>query len=201
MFDDAKQFFKKINNKNKTAKLEGIQNFSYQDIHGNTIIDAAIEGIADPDLLVEVVDHLMKNGAAPDLENRTGKYGNAIQRASYLNKSKLLEFFYAKNPAWFDIIHERYGQNLAVLAIMNRASDSLKTLLELKPSLVNEKMKAPFEGFTPLQFCLVQQKLLLEKFQDSKDDNLRNILNQANNPTTDLIGKELKKHAFKKYDL
>ena len=83
MFEDATKFFEKINKKNKTTKLEGIQNYSYQDIEGNTIIDAAIDGIADPDLLVEVVDHLMTNGAVPDLNNdTTSKYGNAIQRGS-----------------------------------------------------------------------------------------------------------------------
>ena len=51
-------------------------------------------------------------------------------------------------------------------------------------------MKGRFNKLTPLALCLIQQKLLLEKLQDSEaEDNLRNILNQAKNPTTDLIGK------------
>ena len=159
MFEDATKFFEKINKKNKTTKLEGIQNYSYQDIEGNTIIDAAIDGIADPDLLVEVVDHLMTNGAVPDLNNdTTSKYGNAIQRASCKNKTTLLEFFYEKNPAWFDIKTEKYGENLAVFAIREKASESLKTLLELKPSLVNEKMKENIMELTPLQYCLVEEE-------------------------------------------
>lgn len=187
-FGEAIKIFKKIDKKNKTQKLDQITNFSYQDIYGNTILDAAIEGISDSDLLVEVVDHLIKNGADPEPKNHLGY--NAIQRTIWMNQPKLLEYFYGKNQSWFDVKVDEDGGNLAVLAVEKKCVKSLEAVLKLKPDLVNEKMKERFNGFTPLTYCLIQQKLLLEKLQDSEaEDNLRNILNQAKNPTTDLIGK------------